>query len=42
MSILVVEDGPLSARVLEIRFQRAGLEVVTAENGRRALELLEE
>ncbi|HLK10689.1 MAG TPA: response regulator [Candidatus Binatia bacterium] len=42
MAILIVEDGPLSARVLEIKFQRAGLEVVTAENGRRALELLEQ
>ena len=39
--ILVVEDDPVSRRVLEKSLTKSGMKVVAAENGREALELLE-
>lgn len=40
-SILVAEDDPVSRRILEKTLTKSGMKVVTAENGREALELLE-
>lgn len=39
--ILVVEDDPVSRRILEKSLTKSGMKVVAAENGREALELLE-
>ena len=39
--ILVVEDDPVSRRILEKSLTKSGMKVVTAENGREALDLLE-
>ena len=39
--ILVVEDDPVSRRILEKSLTKSGMKVVTAENGRKALDLLE-
>ena len=39
--ILVVEDDPVSRRILEKSLAKGGMQVVTAENGREALDLLE-
>ncbi|MCW5891606.1 MAG: response regulator transcription factor [bacterium] len=41
MSILVVEDNPLSATVLETHLSRQGWDVLHAADGRAALEVLE-
>ena len=38
--ILVVEDDPVSRRILEKSLTKSGMKVVTAENGREALDLL--
>jgi signal transduction histidine kinase/DNA-binding response OmpR family regulator len=40
--ILVVEDNPINQQIAEEILQDAGAEVVVAENGRRALEKLED
>jgi diguanylate cyclase (GGDEF)-like protein len=39
--ILVVEDDPVSRRVLEKSLTKSGMKVATAENGREALDLLQ-
>ena len=39
--VLVVEDNPVMADLVRFNLERAGLEVETAENGRRAMALLE-
>ena len=39
--ILIVEDDPVSRRLLEATLTKAGYEVVTAENGYKALEIFE-
>jgi DNA-binding NtrC family response regulator len=39
-TILIADDEPNIRRVLEATFQREGYQVFTAENGRKALELL--
>jgi len=39
-TILIADDEPNIRRVLEATFQREGYSVLTAENGRKALELL--
>jgi DNA-binding response OmpR family regulator len=41
-SVLVAEDNAILADVLRFNLQRAGFEVVTVENGRLALEELEQ
>ena len=41
-SVLVVDDDPLIARLLEIELRAAGYEVHTANDGMRALELARE
>ena len=41
MKILVAEDDPIIRRLLEATLVRTGYEVVTAENGAQALEILE-
>jgi two-component system, cell cycle response regulator len=42
MKILIVEDDPVSMRVLEAFLENWGYEVVTARNGNQAWELLQE
>ena len=39
--ILIAEDNPVIAHVLRFNLERCGFEVSVAENGRRAIELLE-
>jgi len=39
--VLIVEDDPVSRRLLEATLTKAGYEVVTAENGYKALEIFE-
>ena len=41
MKVLVAEDDPIIRRLLEATLTRSGYEVVTAENGARALEILQ-
>ncbi len=41
-SLLVVDDDPFIARLLEIELTAAGYEVRTAGNGARALEIAHE
>ncbi len=41
-SVLVVDDEPLVRSVLQLGLQRHGFAVVTAENGREAIELFRE
>ena len=38
--ILLAEDNPVSRKVLKKYLQKAGYEVVSVENGRKARELL--
>ena len=38
--ILLAEDNPVSRKILENYLQKAGYEVVSVENGRKAMELL--
>jgi len=40
MSILIVEDNPVSARILEIILQKHGYQTIIASTGRQALECL--
>jgi diguanylate cyclase (GGDEF)-like protein len=40
MKILVADDDPVSLRMIERMLQRGGYEVVTAENGRQAADIL--
>ena len=40
--VLVVEDNPVTADVVQFYLERAGCEVRSASNGRQALELIEE
>ena len=40
MKVLVAEDDPIIRRLLEATLTRSGYEVVTAENGARALDIL--
>jgi eukaryotic-like serine/threonine-protein kinase len=42
MSILIAEDGSLSRTLLERSLQRAGYEVIAAEDGARALQELDQ
>ena len=42
MSILIVEDNPISLRTVEMILQSNGLETVSAKSGRQALERLKE
>ena len=37
MSILIVEDNPVNARLLALMLQEQGYQTVTAENGKDAL-----
>ena len=41
MSVLIVEDNPISARVFEGTLRRNGYTTIVAENGKLALERLE-
>jgi len=41
MSILVVEDNPISLKILDINLRENGYEVITANNPKDALDLLE-
>jgi CheY-like chemotaxis protein len=41
MSVLIVEDNPISAKVLQHTLDRRGYETVTARDGKQALECLE-
>jgi CheY-like chemotaxis protein len=41
MSILIVEDNPISLRTVEMILQSSGLETVSAKSGRQALERLD-
>jgi DNA-binding response OmpR family regulator len=41
MKVLIAEDEPISRRLLESRLRSTGYEIVTAENGARAWEILE-
>jgi len=41
MSILVVEDNPISLKILDINLRENGYEVITASNPKDALDLLE-
>lgn len=41
MSILIVEDNPISAKILERNIQKRGYQAFIASNGREALEFLE-
>ena len=38
--VLIIEDEPAQRRILEEMVKRFGFEVMTAENGQRALEIL--
>src|SRR5262249_32213681 len=40
--ILLVEDGPDNQRLISLLLQKAGLEVVLAENGQQAIERVQE
>ena len=42
MSILIVEDNPVSARMLEVTLQKNGYSTVRARTGREALDELRE
>jgi|Deesub1362A_J573_1020465.scaffolds.fasta_scaffold00118_80 CheY-like chemotaxis protein len=41
MSILIVEDNPVSAKVLEVNLRNEGYKTLCAANGKEALEVLE-
>lgn len=41
MSILIVEDNPISLRTVEMILQSHGLETITAKSGRQAIEALQ-
>ena len=41
MSILIVEDNPISAKVLDLNLSKAGYATILAVNGREALKCLE-
>ena len=40
MSILIVEDNPISLRTIEMILQSHGLETVSARSGKQAVEAL--
>ena len=42
MSILIVEDNPVNARLLSLMLQEQGYQTVTAENGKEALKKVPE
>ncbi len=42
MTVLVVEDHPVNSKLLRMMLEKLGFEVVAAENGRVALEVLKE
>ena len=42
MSILIVEDNPVNARLLSLMLQEQGYQTVTAENGKDALKKISE
>ncbi|MEJ5376211.1 MAG: response regulator [bacterium] len=41
MSILIVDDSELSAKIIEVNLRKKGLETLYASNGKEALEMLE-
>jgi len=40
MSILIVEDNPVSMKILELNIKKHGYSTISAKNGREALECL--
>ncbi len=41
MSILIVDDSELSAKIIEVNLRKKRLETISASNGKEALEILE-
>mgnify|MGYP000168032954 CR=1 FL=1 len=41
MSILIVDDSELSAKIIEVNLRKKKLETIYASNGKEALEILE-